>query len=84
MLKAVATALKIPLPQGVVKAGGDFASGSTLNVDKAAPAGFKVMRLTTEAHIDTLQKASSTSHALNVIAWCFGCLMASLRPELQC
>src|SRR3954453_19753178 len=45
-LKAVVTAVEIPLPQGVVKAEGDLDFRGTLGVDKAAPGGFKAIRLT--------------------------------------
>src|SRR3954454_2409398 len=45
-LKAVATALEIPLRRGVVRAEGDLDFRGTLGVDKAAPVGFKAIRLT--------------------------------------
>ena len=47
-LKAVATALEVPLRSGVVKAEGDLDFRGTLGVDKAAPVGFSDIRLTFE------------------------------------
>src|SRR3954462_11283420 len=54
-LKAVGTALEIPLRQGVVKAEGDLDFRGTLDVDKAAPVGFKAIRLTFEVDADAPQ-----------------------------
>ena len=45
-MKAVATALEIPLESGVVSAQGDLDFRGTLGVDKEAPVGFKQIRLT--------------------------------------
>jgi uncharacterized OsmC-like protein len=44
-LKAVATALEIPLRAGTVSAEGDLDFRGTLGVDKAAPVGFRAIRL---------------------------------------
>jgi uncharacterized OsmC-like protein len=44
-LKAVATALEIPLRSGVVKAEGDLDFRGTLGVAKDAPVGFRAIRL---------------------------------------
>ena len=44
-LKAVATALDIPLRKGVVRAEGDLDFRGTLGVDKEAAVGFKSIRL---------------------------------------
>src|SRR5580693_414298 len=44
-LKAVATALEIPLKSGVVKAEGDLDFRGTLGVAKDAPVGFRAIRL---------------------------------------
>ena len=51
-LKAVATALEIPLKSGVVKAEGDLDFRGTLGVDKAAPVGFRAIRLAFELDTD--------------------------------
>ncbi len=45
-VKAVATALEIPLRAGTVSAEGDLDFRGTLGVDKAAPVGFRAIRLT--------------------------------------
>ena len=44
-LKAVATALEIPLRHGTVKAEGDLDFRGTLGVDKSAPVGFREIRI---------------------------------------
>jgi uncharacterized OsmC-like protein len=54
-LKAVATALEIDLRQGVVKAEGDLDFRGTLGVDKAAPVGFRAIRLAFELDTDAPQ-----------------------------
>src|SRR3954451_24620710 len=51
-LKAVATALEIPLRRGAVKAEGDLDFRGTLGVDKAAPVGFKAIRLVFDLDTD--------------------------------
>jgi uncharacterized OsmC-like protein len=63
-LKAVATALEIPLAKGVVKAEGDLDFRGTLGVAKDAPVGFRSIRLAFEVEapgvpqekLDTLMK----------------------------
>jgi len=62
-LKAVATALAIPLKAGVVRAEGDLDFRGTLGVAKDAPVGFREIRLTfdldteaTQEQIDSLIK----------------------------
>lgn len=55
-LKAVATALEIDLRKGVVKAEGDLDFRGTLGVDKAAPVGFKAIRLAFEVESDAPQE----------------------------
>lgn len=44
-LKAVATALEIPIESGTVKAEGDLDFKGTLGIDKSAPVGFTTIRL---------------------------------------
>ena len=55
-LKAVATALDISLRRGVVKAEGDLDFRGTLGVDKAAPVGFRAIRLAFEVDSDAPQE----------------------------
>ena len=54
-MKAVATALEIPLRNGVVKAEGDLDFRGTLGVDKTAPVGFRAIRLNFEIDSDAPQ-----------------------------
>jgi uncharacterized OsmC-like protein len=54
-LKAVATALEIPLRSGSVKAEGDLDFRGTLGVDKTAPVGFREIRLSFEVDTDAPQ-----------------------------
>lgn len=55
-LKAVATAIDIPLRRGVVKAEGDLDFRGTLGVDKTAFVGFQAIRLTFELETDASQE----------------------------
>src|SRR6476469_9679827 len=54
-LKAVATAIEVELRSGTVRAEGDLDFRGTLGVDKAAPVGFKAIRLTFEIDSDAPQ-----------------------------
>ena len=54
-LKAVATALAIPLKSGVVSAEGDLDFRGTLGVDKEAPVGFRQIRLRFDVATDAPQ-----------------------------
>jgi uncharacterized OsmC-like protein len=54
-LKAVATALDIPLKAGVVKAEGDLDFRCTLGVAKDAPVGFRDIRLSFDLDTDAPQ-----------------------------
>ena len=54
-LKAVATALEIPLKRGEVRAEGDLDFRGTLGVDREAPVGFAQIRLTFEVETDAAQ-----------------------------
>src|SRR5918993_41345 len=51
-LKAVATALEIPLKSGAVSAEGDLDFRGTLGVDREAPVGFRQIRLAFEIDTD--------------------------------
>ena len=54
-LKAVATALAIPLKSGTVSAEGDLDLRGTLGVDRDAPVGFREIRLRFEVDTDAPQ-----------------------------
>ena len=55
-LKAVATALDIPLKAAIVKAEGDLDFRGTLGVAKDAPVGFREIRLTFDLDTDAPQE----------------------------
>ena len=54
-LKAVSTALEIPLKSGTVSAEGDLDFRGTLGVDKEAPVGFAEVRLRFDVDTDAPQ-----------------------------
>jgi uncharacterized OsmC-like protein len=54
-LKAVATALEIPLRRGIVRAEGDLDFRGTLGVGREAPVGFRAIRLTFDIDTDAPQ-----------------------------
>ena len=54
-LKAVATALEIPLKSGTVRAEGDLDFRGTLGVDKEAPVDFREIRLSFDLDTDAPQ-----------------------------
>src|ERR1700753_1725457 len=54
-LKAVSTALAIPLKSGTVSAEGDLDFRGTLGIDKEAPVGFRQIRLRFDVHTDAPQ-----------------------------
>jgi len=55
-LKAVSTALAIPLKSGTVSAEGDLDFRGTLGVDKEAPVGFRQIRLRFDVATDASQE----------------------------
>jgi uncharacterized OsmC-like protein len=59
-LKAVATALAIPLKSGAVKAEGDLDFRGTLGVDKEAPVGFREIRLSFDLDTDATEEQIAT------------------------
>lgn len=70
-MKAVATALDIPIRGGTVRAQGNLDVRGTLGVDKTAPVGFRDIRLDfdvdTDASADELQKLLSLTERYCVI-----------------
>ncbi len=60
-LKAVATALDIPLRKGVVRAEGDLDFRGTLGVDREAPVGFREIRLSFDVDTDARRRSSTPS-----------------------
>mgnify|MGYP001806680403 CR=1 FL=1 len=59
-MKAVATALDIPLRRGVVRAEGDLDFRGTLGVDREAPVGFREIRLDFDVDTDAPQEKLDT------------------------
>jgi len=59
-LKAVATALEIPLRSGRVTAEGDLDFRGTLGVDKTAPVGFRAIRLSFDIDADATDEQIAT------------------------
>lgn len=63
-LRAVATALAIPVRGGVVRAEGDLDFRGTLGVAKEAPVGFRDIRLSFELDTDATSEQIATLHKL--------------------
>lgn len=81
-LKAVATALEIDLRHGTVKAEGDLDFRGTLGVDKAAPVGFKAIRL--EFELDTDAPQDKVDQLLKLTErYCVVFQTLNNRPELS-
>jgi uncharacterized OsmC-like protein len=59
-LKAVATALEIPIRSGSVRAEGDLDFRGTLGVDREAPVGFQAIRLNFDLDTDAPQEKIDT------------------------
>jgi uncharacterized OsmC-like protein len=59
-LKAVATALEIPLRSGRVTAEGDLDFRGTLGVDRTAPVGFRAIRLSFDIDADATDEQIAT------------------------
>ncbi|HMF44641.1 MAG TPA: OsmC family protein [Polyangia bacterium] len=55
-MRAVATAMEIPLRAGRIRAEGDIDFRGTLGVDKTAPVGFRAIRLVVELDTDAAQE----------------------------
>ncbi len=81
-LKAVATAMEIPLRAGTVRAEGDLDFRGTLGVDKAAPVGFKAIRLTFELDSDAPQDKLDTLLKLTE-RYCVVFQTLNQKPALQ-
>jgi uncharacterized OsmC-like protein len=81
-LKAVATALEIPIKRGVVKAEGDLDFRGTLGVAKDAPVGFRAIRLTFDIESDAPQDRIDTLLRLTE-RYCVVFQTLSTKPELS-
>jgi len=81
-MKAVATALDIPLRQGVVKAEGDLDMRGTLGISKDAPVGFRAIRLSFELDTDVDQEKIDQLLKLTE-RYCVVFQTLNHRPELS-
>ena len=81
-LKAVATALEIPLRDATVTAEGDLDFRGTLGVDRAAPVGFRAIRLAFELDTDAPQDKLDTLLKLTE-RYCVVFQSLNHRPELS-
>jgi uncharacterized OsmC-like protein len=80
-LKAVATALDIPLRRGVVRAEGDLDFRGTLGVDRDAPVGFRAIRLAFDLETDAPQEKIDSLLKLTE-RYCVVFQTLNHRPEL--
>src|SRR5947209_11329427 len=82
-LRAVATALDIPLRGGTVTAEGDLDFRGTLGVNKETPVGFKDIRL--HFHVDTDASAEQLESLLKLTKrYCVIYQTLQQSPELSC
>ena len=81
-LKAVATALEIPLRDAVVRAEGDLDFRGTLGVDRAAPVGFRAIRLAFDLDTDAPQEKIDALLKLTE-RYCVVFQSLNHRPELS-
>ena len=81
-MKAVATALEIPLRKGVVRAEGDLDFRGTLGVDRAAPVGFRSIRLAFDIDTDAPQEKIDTLLKLTE-RYCVVFQTINRKPELS-
>jgi uncharacterized OsmC-like protein len=81
-LKAVATALEIPLRSGRVSAEGDLDFRGTLGVDKGAPVGFRAIRLKFEIDTDAPQDKIDTLLKLTE-RYCVVFQTINTKPQLD-
>jgi uncharacterized OsmC-like protein len=80
-MKAVATALEIPLRKGVVRAEGDLDFRGTLGVDREAPVGFRAIRLAFDIETDAPQEKIDTLLKLTE-RYCVVFQTINRKPEL--
>ena len=81
-LKAVATALDLPVKGGAVRAEGDLDFRGTLGVDKSAPVGFREIRLSFDIDSDASPEQIDTLLKLTE-RYCVVFQTLNKRPELK-
>ncbi|KAF2104740.1 hypothetical protein NA57DRAFT_70947 [Rhizodiscina lignyota] len=83
-LKAVATALQIPLLDATVKADGDLDFRGTLGIDRNAPVGFKEIRLQFECDFEGDVTEERTSKLLALTErYCVVLQTISQKPNIS-
>ncbi len=80
-LKAVATAMEIPLRAGTIRAEGDLDFRGTLGVDKTVPVGFRAIRLSFQLDTDAAQDKLDTLLKLTE-RYCVVFQTLNAKPEL--
>ena len=81
-LKAVATALDVPLRKGIVRAEGDLDFRGTLGVDKEAAVGFNAIRLAFD--LDTEASEESVAQLIKLTErYCVVYQTLNKRPDLS-
>ena len=81
-LKAVATALEVPLEGGTVSAEGDLDFRGTLGVDREAPVGFKAIRLRFDLDTDAGEEQLATLLKLTE-RYCVVLQTLAVTPRLE-
>ena len=81
-MKAVATALDLPLHGATVHAEGDIDARGTLGIDKSAPVGFREIRLTFDIDSDASPEQLDTLLTLTE-RYCVVFQTLNTRPELK-
>jgi uncharacterized OsmC-like protein len=81
-LKAVATALEVPLEGGTVSAEGDLDFRGTLGVDREAPVGFKAIRLRFDLDTDAGEEQLATLLKLTE-RYCVVLQTLAVTPQLD-
>ncbi|EME43999.1 hypothetical protein DOTSEDRAFT_129640 [Dothistroma septosporum NZE10] len=85
-LKAVATAMDIPVKSGVVRAEGDLDFKGTMGVDRAAPVGFKDIRLSFDLKFkEGVEVAEATVEKLGKLTerYCVVFQTIAKKPQLS-
>lgn len=81
-LKAVATALDVPLRKGIVRAEGDLDFRGTLAVERDAPVGFRAIRLAFELDADADEEQLATLLELTE-RYCVVLQTIAVTPQLS-
>lgn len=84
-LKAVATALSLPLIDGQVSAEGDLDFRGTLGVDREAPVGFKEIRLSFDLKLSQEVEDTAIEKLLKLTErYCVVLQTIAVKPAIRC